>query len=227
MKIFLRLENIYNSVLNYKKSPEAIRISSIKNDQIKRQLKFICSQIDCDFRCKTSTDSSKILQFQSAPPKSVENEHIELIKSLLQCSWTYLLDVLTGFILNTNIDNLEEILFFDVEQNENFDIDNDLITDISFKLVAFKSCLDSLYMIIRIVSDLKSMEKELDQLIFIMSGDYFSSSQSFKEDFSKRVSLNQLICFDFLLYSKLVTYYIFKNKLKLFLICDLFFKVVK
>ncbi len=189
------LENVFMLLAEYKTS------RPIFSSHLVRQLKFISRQIDCDFNCKTSTDSSKIICIKSySPGKAAE---VELVQRLLQSTWIYLVDVLTGYILNTKLDSLEEILFFKQNKlgHEQFDISNDMITDISFKLVAFKSCLDSLHRIQCILSNLKSMDRELSQLFLIMGSDWFSSPKHLGEELSKTISLNQLVCFDFMLYS--------------------------
>lgn len=189
------LSNIFNMLHDYKQNPQ-----SILSGHFLRQLKFISSQMDCDFNCRKSMDGSK---FTCSMPHSQEAPEIELVKNLLQSTWTYLVDVLTGYILNTKLDSLEEILFFKQAGHSpgQFDISNDMVTDISFKLVAFKSCLDSLHTIQCILSNLKSMDRELSQILLILGSDWFSSPTRLGEEFGKTISLNQLVCFDFMLFS--------------------------
>lgn len=188
------LNNIFNMLHDFKQNPP------ILSGHFLRQLKFISRQMDCDFNCKKSMDSSK---FICSMPHSQEAPEIELVKNLLQSTWTYLVDVLTGYILNTKLDSLEEILFFKQAGHspDQFDISNDMVTDISFKLVAFKSCLDSLHTIQCILGNLKSMDRELSQILLILGNDWFSSPKQLGEEFGKTISLNQLVCFDFMLFS--------------------------
>jgi len=111
------------------------------------------------------------------------------------------MDVLTGFLLNTQLNQLEQTLFFDsldpasqkqLLQNEN------LARDLSFELVAFKSCLDSLIYIMSICSEFDCMDQELSQLIYLLEGASFAKI-NFDSQFE--VTLNQLVCLDLLFFA--------------------------
>ena len=130
-----------------------------------------------------------------------EVKWIELVKSLLKCSWIYLMDVLTGFLLNTQLDQLEQTLFFDsldaASQKQLLQNDN-LARDLSFELVAFKSCLDCLIDIVSICSQLDCMDQELSQLIYLLEGACFARNNF---DAAYEVSLNELVCLDLLFFA--------------------------
>lgn len=163
------------------------------------QVQFVLKQIDCHFNYSLLFVPSNLSRISKSGEDS--SGACDLVKNLFKCSWIYIVDVLTGFVLNTSLTQLEQTLFFDslessaqkqLIQNEN------LSADLSFELVAFKSCLDCLYQIMSIISNFDSMDKELSQLVFLLEENCFNRN-NFNSEFD--ISLNQLICLDFLFYS--------------------------
>ncbi len=192
------LSQIFNLNMKHKDAAHNYEI----NENLKNQLNFIIKQIKCSYNYNLlfvprtiSKMNKKKINFDH------QNSRLELITNLIKCNWIYLVDVLTGFVLNTPLTQLEHVLFFEslestsqkqVLQNEN------LSTDLSFELVAFKSCLDSLFQIISIISNFDSMDKELSQLIFLLEENCFIQN-NFNSEFE--INLNQLICLDFLFFA--------------------------
>lgn len=113
-----------------------------------------------------------------------------LVKKLIKNSWTYLVDVLVGFLLNTNLSTIENLLF--MSSVNYLDMVNN--TEFSLTMFALRSCIDSLDQLVRMICNLTGMGKELGQLFFLLLEPNYSHSFS-------NISLNRIICLDFILFS--------------------------
>ena len=137
------------------------------------------------------------------------------IKKLLKNSWTYLVDVLAAFLLNTNFSCIETPLF--AHSTKYIDLVNN--TDFALTLFALRSCLESLDQIVRMITSLSSMSKELNQLYFLLlESNYFQSNSTnsnsgiSNSSSSSSLSLNKIICIDFVLFS--ASYLLLQQPLK-------------
>ena len=87
------------------------------------------------------------------------------------------------------------------------DINNNLLTSVSLSLFACKSCLDSLFQLVKLILQLDSFEQELNQIFFLLEAnsfkDYFNLNKEKRTTakISSKISTNQLICIDFVLYT--------------------------
>ncbi len=153
-------------------------------------LRLVIKQIDSLTRFKTQTARDTASIETTKPSKTKVNS---FIKKMLKNSWTYLIDVLIGFVLNTNLACIENLLF--ANSTRYLDLINN--TEFSLTIFALKSCLASLEQIIRIVTSLPSMNKELNQMLFLLiESNYFQSNSN-----NTTLSLNKIICIDFVLFS--------------------------
>ena len=196
------LINIFSELCDFKKinQQNIQNILSDTNPQLNKQLNFISRQIDASFNVNSSLGTGSISN-QRDSHKTNDVPKLEFVKNLLKSTWIYLIDVLTGYLLETNLTNLEQILFFSSNNNSSqVVINNNTITDLSFILVTFKSCLDSLYQIISILSYLPALDKELGQLFYILVENSFLKN-AINSELCSKLSLNQLICIDFVLYA--------------------------
>lgn len=138
---------------------------------------------------------------------SLSNKHENFVKSLLRSSWTYLIDVLTGSLIDTDLTILEKILFYDQKSStptsggvESLVVDN---ADFSFIIFTLRSTLDSLFRVIKLIANLPSMEKELNQLLYILVESNHFKNGLFSINGDDFLSLNKIICLDFVLYTSL------------------------
>lgn len=152
------------------------------------QFKLILQEADCYSRAN---------QIHSKKP----TKH-DLVKSILKSSWIYLIDVLTGCLISTDLSDVEKILYYDQECLEKPDllVDN---SDFSFIVFTLRSTLDSLYRLLKLVSALPSMENELNQMFFILIDTNFLQNGMVANNVNDDLSLNKIICLDFVFYSSL------------------------
>ncbi len=173
------LDNLFDFLVEFmREKSQNLRIV----ENFGQEIGSILKQID------TISHSSLVYDY-----KNQINQNI-FIKKLLKNSWTYLIDVLAGFILNTNLTCIENLLFGDTKY---IDLVNN--TDFSLTIFALKSCLESLEQIVRIMIGLRNLEMkhELNQLYFLLlEANYFNHSMS-----QTKISLNRVLCIDFVLYT--------------------------
>ncbi|CAF0784780.1 unnamed protein product [Brachionus calyciflorus] len=178
------LECVYEFIL--KESVNQLdKIKNLNTDDLSSLLK----QIDCLTKLKISKKKSNL-----------PNIKIELVKKLLKCSWSYLIDVLMGYLLNSKLDNLEAIFFNEKIESIYDSLIEDINNEVTINNFAFKSILDSLFQIIKILTYLDGMDKELNQLYFILSESNFYKNNSLLKSYDE-LSLNKIICLDFVLYT--------------------------
>jgi hypothetical protein len=114
--------------------------------------------------------------------------------------------VLTGCLINIDLCDVEKILFYDQESQATdnnkpeLDVDN---SDFSFVVFTLRSTLDSLFRLLKLVAGIDSMENELNQLFFILIDGNFFQSGLISSSSADELSLNKIICLDFVLYSSL------------------------
>lgn len=174
--------------------------------------KLILEQIDCFSRAN-----------QMAPKRAHKKSH-DLAKSILKSSWIYLIDVLTGCLTHTDLSDVEKILFYDREppptstttsttptttttsssMSLNQHTSGDLVvdnSDFSFCLFSLRSTLDSLYRLLKLVAGLPAMDNELTQMFFILIDTNFFQNGSLCNNATDEISLNKIICLDFVFFS--------------------------
>ena len=114
--------------------------------------------------------------------------------------------MLTGCLINIDLCDVEKILFYDQESQvtdntkPELDVDN---SDFSFVVFTLRSTLDSLFRLLKLVAGIDSMENELNQLFFILIDGNFFQSGLISSSSADELSLNKIICLDFVLYSSL------------------------
>ena len=114
--------------------------------------------------------------------------------------------MLTGCLINIDLCDVEKILFYDQESQPSdntkpeLDVDN---SDFSFVVFTLRSTLDSLFRLLKLVAGIDSMENELNQLFFILIDGNFFQSGLISSSSADELSLNKIICLDFVLYSSL------------------------
>jgi hypothetical protein len=162
---------------------------------INNEILFYISQMDCFTRVN-------LIQ-NDGPIDSVVHLTNQLITKLLKSSWIYIIDIITGFLLNSDLKPIEMILFFDIEKSQSFD--NNLLTHVSLSLFSCKSCLESLFQLIKLITRLSnSFYHELIQIFSLLESNYFKEyfnlgkENTFTSD--NKININKLILIDFVAY---------------------------
>jgi hypothetical protein len=93
---FLNLTNNYSNFENVRLENSALSINN--------EILFYISQMDCFTRVN-------LIQ-NDGPIDSVVHLTNQLITKLLKSSWIYIIDIITGFLLNSDLKPIEMILFF-------------------------------------------------------------------------------------------------------------------
>jgi hypothetical protein len=111
-------------------------------------------------------------------------------------------------MLNTDLVCIENVLFKNASNQATSQhltstdlINNNSLTDLSLVLFAYKACIDSLDRIIKMVAYLNGMDKELNQIFFLLISSPFREclSQGNIAHLNARINLNQIVCLDFVL----------------------------
>lgn len=123
-----------------------------------------------------------------------ESRHDNTVVSILKSSWIYLIDVLTGCLMHTDLADVEKVLFYDAGRD--LLVDN---ADFSFVVFTLRSTLDSLARLLALVAGLASMDNELNQLFVILVDTNFLRGGALVS--CDDLTLNKIVCLDFVLFS--------------------------
>lgn len=125
-----------------------------------------------------------------------------IIKTLIKSSWIQIIDIIIGFLINSDLKPLEIILFCDIDKAQFIDLNETLLTHVSLSLFSCKSCLESLFQLIKLITKLESFDQELIQIFSLLTSnffkEYFSQNQTIPRN--NQISINQLICCDFVFF---------------------------
>jgi hypothetical protein len=185
------LSSIYKYILKYINENLS---NDLSNLSINNEILFYISQMDCFTRVNLIQNDGTI--------DSVVHLKNQLITKLLKSSWIYIIDIITGFLLNSDLKPIEMILFFDIEKSQSFD--NNLLTHVSLSLFSCKSCLESLFQLIKLISRLNSFDQELIQLFSLLESNYFKEYFNLGKEKAltsdNKLYINTLILIDFVAY---------------------------
>lgn len=183
------LHCLYEKLLQFSQEKQSLLESLILDEATFNEIKLVLQQLDCYSRVNQA--------------RSKKSKH-EFVKSILKSSWIYLVDVLTGCLINTDLSDVEKILFYDREtsnsEKPDLLVDN---SDFSFVVFILRSTLESLSRLLKLVAGISSMENELNQLFFILVDGNFFQNGTLSSCVNEELSLNKIICLDFVFYSSL------------------------
>jgi hypothetical protein len=156
-------------------------------------LRLALKQLDAITRLQLKTNKTSARQQQH------RSESTSFVKKMLRNSWTYLMDVLAGFVLHTNLSVVERALFpaSGLKSSSTMDL---LVNNTDFSLVMFalRACLTSLGQVVRCVASLPDMTNELNQLLtLLVEVNYLTNANN---PTPSPLSLNNIICLDFVLF---------------------------
>ncbi|RNA11996.1 hypothetical protein BpHYR1_022537, partial [Brachionus plicatilis] len=151
------------------------------------QVDCLIKQIDCWWSISSEKNSNE-----------PQLKYLILVKKILKCCWIYLVDVLIGFLEYSKFDRIETSLF---SGSTDEILSEDASNDITYLKFAIKSNLDSLYKLIKMLTSIESLDKELDQIFFILIESNFYKISLVKS--AEELSLNKIISLDFVLFASI------------------------